>query len=153
MNQNKIKIIYKRNTNGTINQWQIITNKNSYYTIEGIYDGKLTQSKPTMVKGKNIGRSNETTDFEQACKEAESKYAKKIESGYTEDINKIDTAKKFFAPMLAKKYVDYIKQITTPFVLQRKYDGSRLIAMKDGLFTSNGKTYVSFPHIHKLFKA
>ena len=83
----------------------------SYFTKEGLYKGKLTQSKLTFVKGKNIGKKNQTTDYEQTYKEAESKFKRKIESGYSEDINKIDTAKKFFAPMLAHNYLDYKDKI------------------------------------------
>ncbi len=148
----KLKKLYKRNSNNSINQWEIIIKNNSYYTQSGLTGGKIIQSNPTFVKGKNIGRSNETTDYEQACKEAESKFQRKIESGYSEDINKIDTAKKFFAPMLAKKYTEYKNKIEFPVLVEEKIDGARLIAMKNGLFTRNGKEYVSCPHIHKLFK-
>jgi len=52
-------IIYKRNSNKSINQWQILVEGNSYYSEEGILNGKITKSKSTIVKGKNIGRSNE----------------------------------------------------------------------------------------------
>ena len=147
-----MKTLYKRNTNKSINQWQIIVKDNSYYTIEGLLNGKLTQSKPTFVKGKNTGKKNETSDYEQACKEAESKFKRKIESGYSEDINKIDTAKKFFAPMLAHNYLDYKEQIEFPILVEAKIDGARMIIQKEGLFTRKGKKYVSCPHIHELFK-
>jgi DNA ligase-1 len=145
-------IIYKRNTNGSINQWQIFVKDNRYYTEEGILNGKITQSKPSIVKGKNIGKVNETSDFEQACKEAESKHKKKIESGYSEDIKTIDTSKKFFAPMLAHKYLEYKDKISFPILVQPKIDGSRMIIQKEGLFTRNGKKYISCPHISELFK-
>ena len=148
----EFKIIYKRNTNKSINQWQIFVNDNSYYTEEGILKGKITKSKSKIIKGKNIGRSNETTDFEQACKEAESKFTRKIESGYCEDLNKIDTAKKFFAAMLAHKYLDYKNKINLPLLVSPKIDGARMIIQEDGLYTRNGKPYVSCPHIHELFK-
>ncbi len=148
----EFKTIYKRNTNGSINQWKITVNNDSYYTNEGILNGKITQSKNTMVKGKNIGRSNETSDNEQAIKEAESKYKKKIEKGYSEDINKIDTAKKFFSPMLAHKYLNYKDKIEFPVLGSSKIDGARMIIKSDGLYTRNGKEYVSCPHIHELFK-
>ncbi len=144
--------IYKRNTNGSINQWEITVDNNSYYTNEGIVNGKITKSKSTIVKGKNIGRSNETTEFEQACKDAQSKITKKLESGYTEDIKKIDTAKKFFAAMLAHKYTNYKDKLEFPLLVSAKIDGARMIIQKDGLYTRNGKKYVSCPHIHELFK-
>jgi len=147
-----MKTLYKRNTNKSTNQWQIIVKDNSYYTIEGLLNGKLTQSKSTFVKGKNIGKKNQTSDYEQACKEAESKFKRKIESGYSEDINKIDTAKKFFAPMLAHNYLDYKEKIDFPVFVEWKIDGARMIIQKEGLTTRNGQTYVSCPHIHEIFK-
>ena len=144
--------LFKRNTNGSINQWQIIVTDNGYYTKEGIVNGEITQSKTTFVKGKNIGRSNETSDSEQAIKEAESKYKNKIENGYTKNITKIDTSKKFFSPMLAHKYLDYKDNISFPVLVEPKIDGARMIIQKDGLFTRNGKKYVSCPHIEELFE-
>ena len=144
--------LFKRNTNGSINQWQIIVTDNGYYTKEGIVNGEITQSKTTFVKGKNIGRSNETSDSEQAIKEAESKYKNKIEKGYTKNITKIDTSKKFFSPMLAHKYLDYKDNISFPVLVEPKIDGARMIIQKDGLFTRNGKKYVSCPHIEELFE-
>jgi len=148
----ELKKIYKRNTNGSVNQWQIFVVDNSYYTEEGILDGKITTSKSKIIVGKNIGRSNETTDYEQAIKEAEAKQTKKLDSGYSEDLNKIDTAKTFFAPMLAHKYEKYKDKIEFPLLVSPKIDGARMVIQEDGLFTRNGKEYVSCPHITELFK-
>jgi len=144
--------LYKRTSNGTIQQWQIFVDDNSYHTVEGLVDGKLTTSKATFVKGKNAGKANATTDHEQACKDAQSKHTKKLEKGYTLNIEDIDDDKKFFEPMLAKKYVDYKDDIQFPCLVSRKLDGSRLIASKKGLYTRNGKMYVSCPHISDVLK-
>lgn len=150
--EKEFNIIYKRNTNKSVNQWKIFITDNSFYTEEGILEGKITKSKLTIVKGKNIGRSNETTDSEQAIKDAESKYTRKIESGYTTDLKKIDTAKKHFSPMLAHKFDNYKNKVEFPLLASPKIDGARMIIRKEGLFTRNGKEYLSCPHIHELFK-
>lgn len=147
----QFKILFKRNTNESINQWQIIVSDNSYYTEEGLLNGKITQSKSTFVKGKNQGKINQTSDYEQAFKEAESKFKHKIESGYSKDINKIDV-KKFFAPMLAHMYKEYKNRINFPILVEWKIDGHRVIMKKSGCFTRNGKKYNSIPHIYELFK-
>ncbi len=147
-----MKTLYKKNSNGTINQWEIIVKGNSFYTKSGLLSGTITQSNKTFVKGKNKGRSNETSAHEQAQKEAGSKFQHKIDEGYSEDIKKIDTAKKFFAPMLAHKYLDRKDKIEFPVLVECKIDGSRMIIQKEGLFTRNGKKFVSCPHIHELFK-
>jgi len=146
----QLPIIYKRTTTGAEQQWQIIVKDNSFYTIEGQVGGKLTTSKPTTVYGKNIGKSNETSDSEQAYSEAKSKWDKKIEKGYTEDLLAIDTSKKFFEPMLAHKYKDYKDKISFPILVSPKIDGCRMVAQKNGLFTRNGKEYKSCPHISKI---
>jgi ATP-dependent DNA ligase len=148
----KLPIIYKLTQTGATQQWEIISKGNSFYTIEGQLDGKKTQSKPTICDGKNIGRSNETTPEEQAIKEAQAKWDKKIEEGYTEDINDIKTGKKFFAPMLAHKYLDFKDSIEFPVKVSAKIDGCRMIAKNDGLWTRNGKPYNSCPHIQKLLE-
>lgn len=49
-------IIYKYTTKGQVQQWQIVAENDSFYTIEGIVDGKLTKSFPTLCMGKNKGK-------------------------------------------------------------------------------------------------
>lgn len=150
METKKFPIIYKRTENGSVQQWQICVEGNSFYTVEGILNGKLTTSKPTYTFGKNTGKANATTDEEQALKEAEARYKKKLETGYFEDINNIDKGKQFFLPMLAEKYLDRKDKISFPVLVSTKIDGCRMVATNKGLFTRNGKPYVSCPHIHKL---
>lgn len=149
---NQLPIVYKRNTNGSINQWQIIVAGNTYFTIEGLLNGKTTQSKPTIVKGKNGGKKNQTSDSEQAYKDAERKFKYKIEEGYFEDVNKIDNQRKFFEPMLAHSYLEYKDKIMFPIFVEEKIDGARMIIQKSKLTTRNGKEYISCPHIYSAFK-
>lgn len=144
-------IIYKKTQTNAIQQWQIVVDDNSFYTIEGQKNGQLTVSKKTIVHGKNVGRANETSAKEQALKEAESRYKKKLDKDYFEDINKINQ-QKFFAPMLAHKYNDYRNKINFPVLISPKLDGCRMIAQKNGLFTRNGKKYISCPHIEKILQ-
>lgn len=145
-------VLYKRNTNGSLNQWQIVVDGNCFYTIEGLKDGVLTTSKPTCCEGKNIGKANETSPEQQAISEAESKMQKKLDKGYTQKIDDVDTCKEFFSPMLAHKYNDYKDGIQFPVLASRKIDGLRYVARKDGGWTRNGKKYVSVPHIDKILK-
>lgn len=139
----KFKTLYKRTSLGQLQSWQIIVNGNTYYTIEGI--NQLSQSKPTVCVGKNIGRVNETSAEEQALLEAKSLFKKKIDKGYSEDAPQ---ASKFFEPMLAFEREKYEKLLfTVPTYVQPKMDGCRAI-LKDGKLTSrNGKQIVSCPHL------
>jgi ATP-dependent DNA ligase len=149
---NKLPILYKRNINGSIQQWRIVVKQDSFYSEEGLVDGKLTSAVPTIVEGKNLGRANETSANEQALKEAEAKWKKKLEEGYFEDIKDIDNTRKIFKPMLAEKYLERQDEIIFPVLVSTKIDGHRMVARKDGLWTRNGKKYVSCPHIFNMLK-
>ena len=144
-----LPILYKYTTRGQVQQWQIICppNENYYYTIEGISGGKLTTSDPTYCVGKNVGKSNETSDEQQAKNEALAKWEKKISSGYNEVLTK---EKKFFEPMLAFELKQYEKLLfTVPTFIQPKLDGVRASQEDGQLDTRAGKPIVSCPHIAK----
>lgn len=142
-------VLYKYTSKGQAQQWQVVVEKNTFYTIEGIVDGKLTTSLPTVCTGKNIGKANETTPFQQAELEAKAKHQKKLDKGYNE---KLTTEKKFFEPMLAFEYSKYpIDWEKEKYVFaQPKLDGLRAINNGKSIMSRNGKEYVSTPHLlHK----
>lgn len=58
------------------------TNSSYIFVHSSIYNGKIKTNKTIVSKGKNIGKSNATTHFEQAILEAESKFNKKKKEGY-----------------------------------------------------------------------
>ena len=142
-----LPILYKYTTRGQIQQWQIICppNENYYYTIEGIQGGKLTTSEPTYCVGKNVGKSNETSDEQQAQNEALAKWEKKVGAGYNEVLTKDE---KFFKPMLAFELKQYEKLLfTVPTFIQPKLDGVRCYLDNRKLTTRAGKPIVSCPHL------
>jgi len=142
----KLKTIYKKTKTGATQEWTIEVVGNKYRTHSGQVGGAITTNEWTVVYGKNVGKANGTTDEEQALKEAEAKRTKKLESGYFEDVNNIDT-KQYFEPMLAAKWEDYKDKIQYPIYSQPKLDGIRCIVTKDGMFSRNGKPILSAPHI------
>jgi DNA ligase 1 len=148
----QLPTLYKRAKTGAVQTWQITAEDGTFYTIEGLVNGKLTQSSPTICKGKNIGKMNETTAVKQAENEALAKWTKKKEKGYTEDINNVDSVDIHFEPMLAHKYINYKDKLKFPLLISQKLDGLRMIATKSGLATRNGKAFKSCPHIHRILK-
>lgn len=144
-------ILYKRSVNGKISTWQVIVENNSYHTISGYDDGKKIISEPTYCYGKNIGKSNQTTDNQQAEAEAEAMFKKRLELGYFKDKAEIDDPV-YFKPMLAHKFEDYENKVQYPLYSQPKYDGIRCIVKSDGMWTRNGKKIVSAPHIYNELK-
>ncbi len=141
--------IYKRDSKGNVRVWRMELDGNRYRTIAGLQDGAQTTSEWTVVEGKNVGRSNETSPEEQARSEVESHYEKKLKVDYHRNLDNVDVAK-IYKPMLAKKWedrmakIDYAKDGVT---FQPKLDGIRCIANKDGLWSRTGKPIVAVPHI------
>lgn len=148
----KFPVLYKYTQKGQIQQWQIIADNDSFYTIEGIQGGKLTTSLPTVCTGKNIGRSNETSEAEQALAEAQAKWQKKVDSGYNEVLS---ADKKFLEPMLAFEYKKYpvdwkaVKAGKLKVFAQPKLDGLRCINESNTQMSRNGKPYLATPHLNQ----
>ena len=142
----KFQTIYKATKTGATQEWTIEVVGNKYRTHSGQVGGVITTNEWTVVYGKNTGKLNETTDKEQALKEANAKRIKKLESGYFEDMKNI-YMEQYFEPMLASKWEDSKDKITYPIYSQAKLDGIRCIVTKDGMFSRNGKPIISAPHI------
>ena len=147
----KLDTIFKKTKTGATQEWTIEVSDNKYRTHSGQCGGQITTNAWTVVYGKNIGKSNETTDNEQAMLEAVAKRTKKLESGYFENIKHINK-KQYFEPMLASKWEDSKDKISYPIFSQPKLDGIRCIVTKDGMFSRNGKPIISAPHILRSLK-
>jgi ATP-dependent DNA ligase len=138
------------------------------------YEGtKIVVSERLIEKGKNIGRSNETTPMQQAVSEAQSSWNKKRDAGYApdgasaavaaaSDASDTDVGSAHAAsatasataaataplPMLAQDFTKRGKSIVFPCIAQRKLDGVRCVAVQGvGLFSRNGK---KFPHLQHI---
>lgn len=159
------KTLYKRLSTGKIQQWtvDVIYIQDEFYLKHGwnlqtkvIYtfgqlDGKQQVKEVTYKLGKNLGKSNETTPYEQAILDAESDVRKKMTSGYVEDINSIDDIDKVPKVMLAHEYLKHSSKVEKyDYVyMQTKIDGFRCIAnIVDGrLYTRSRKEILTMPHI------
>ena len=129
--------LYGKSTSGKIKEWNISVLKmgdGSCYieTEHGYEDGKKQLDQRYVGEGKNLGRANETTVYEQACSEAQSAHSRKKDSGYVEDKDKIPTTSEgLFLPMLAHRYDKHSAKISFPCLVQPKLDGVRMLARKD----------------------
>ena len=119
--------LYKMDSKGKIRQWSITAwdegaNRCHYEQEHGLQDGKLQTTSTKVSKGKNIGKANETSAWEQCKLEAESLWRKQRDrKGYTEDI---PTGKPKL-PMLAHKFHEHKKKLKWPCYCQPKLDGIR----------------------------
>lgn len=145
--------LYAKSSTGKIKQWCATAQKpNILVTSNGYVDGKATiREKP--VKGKNIGRSNETTPFQQACSDAQSKMNKKMDEGYVLDQKDLE-GQVLLLPMLAHPYGKRKHDIKYPALVQPKLNGVRCLADNDCKYhTRKGKEYYSLDHLNTEVKA
>jgi len=148
---------------------QVIDNKTSsqLVTDKGQFLGAYQSDTKEFVIGKNVGRANETTHFQQAISEADSKVNKQKDEGYKlwdgdlvpgpnvakeilewlTDQGKGTDASGDLKPMLAHKD---LKSIKFPCLIQRKYDGIRCFSKVNGgttMKSRNGKDFNYLQHI------
>ncbi len=166
MKTNALPTLYKKTNTGALQQWDICVEQTPerfgvIVTRYGQVGGAIQETRDTVRKGKNIGRTNETSAYEQAVAEAKAKWKKQIErQGYVEDKERAEAgetdAEGGIAPMLAKPYEDAKHKVTYPCAMQRKFNGVRCIVMIDEgkvtLWTRKRKPIVSVPHIVKAYE-
>lgn len=145
--------LYKKTKTGKVQQWTISVQETGAgygrITVEhGQRHGKKQIITKDIVSGKNVGKKNATTPFQQALSESSSKWNKQVDAGYTEDSSGVSSV---ILPMLAKTYIP--KSITMGSVaLQPKLNGVRCLAYRRCsrvvLMSRKGKEYTkNLPHI------
>jgi len=145
---------------------------NTLHSSKGHLGGAQQEDAKIFHEGKNIGRANETSAYEQAISEAKSMFNKLLDKGYKEEPFNIETAddradlwsflKKHqgkdasgnLRPMLAQKKLKITKW---PVYVQRKYDGIRSFSRMDAdgdihVTSRNGKEFDSLDHIKESLK-
>lgn len=150
--------LFQKSKSGKIKLWNISVHQfvegGEIRTEYGIVQGKMQISNDLVTKGKNIGKTNETTPVQQAVAEAESKWTKKQErEGYVQSMMDTDKDERpGIDPMLAHRYDKYPDAMNFPCYVQPKLDGHRCIAIiKDGKceLWSRSRTIISgVPHIN-----
>ena len=144
--------LYKRDKKGKLMEWNIWHDGVSYTTSSGYVGGAITETLPTFVEQKNIGKANETSIEQQVLNEVASKIQYQIDHGYSYEI---PSEEKRFEVSLADKYPDRQEKgkLDFPYIVEPKLDGLRCyIKMVDDeirMFSRGHKEFVSCPHIAK----
>ena len=126
----KLPVLYGKSSSGALLFWECFTEDNVITIRHGQLGGKV-QEKQTVCKGKNIGKSNETTDNQQADLEATAKWVKQKKKGYYETKEEaLDHVE--FTPMKLASWKDQSHKITYPCYVQPKLDGQRYMVSVDG---------------------
>lgn len=170
--------LYKKGTKGETRIWKIVVSENQdghgiIDSQSGTLDGKQVPSREIIIEGKNSGKANATTPYEQAISEAESKAKLKIKEGYVDSMDLLQEAgtkgsgnkgpmlAQCYDPTGAKKGSKTLLQLrkgkNSKFVgVQRKKDGNRanphIRFNQDGthveFFSRSGdKMAYDFPHL------
>lgn len=151
----RLNKLYKRSTTGAILFWEIEVQENKHRTHSGQIDGTTTTTEWTICLPKNEGKLNATTANEQAVKDAQSKWKKKLDrEQFVESLADLDVIK-FVQPMLAQKFEDRVNELnfSDGVWVQCKLNGARCIATKNGLYSRKGSEWKSVPHISEALKA
>jgi ATP-dependent DNA ligase len=145
----KLDTLYKRDSNDGIRQWTIEINSTGYRTHSGLVGGKIVTSEWFKVMATNVGRANHRTLSEQAIFEAQAKWQKKIDSGYSTNQVSCNSSEVKISPMLAKKWEDRKDKISFPLASQPKLDGMRCWIDANGAWTRNGKRWMTVDFLTK----
>lgn len=158
------RTLYKKTTTGATQTWTIGVEgptPNGYGIIVTRFGQAGTdnpqEARDTITQGKNEGKTNRTTAYQQAVKEAEARWMKKKKSGYVEEIDKavaceVDAViEGGINPMLAHKFSEQGHKIEFPCFAQPKLDGVRCIAIIENgactLWSRTRKQILSMSHI------
>jgi ATP-dependent DNA ligase len=140
-----VKRMYKLNTNGSTQVWEIHSNDSQYWSESGRLGGAMIVSAPTDVVAKQKRTLAEQVEF--IC---QSKINKQIDKKYVEDVADIHTADEKllgFTVMLAHEYEKQKRKIVFPCIGQPKLDGIRCPTTADGMFSRGRKRFNSCLHI------
>lgn len=162
----QLPTLYKKDSKGKIQYWTIFTEicatntgARDIVVRHGKEGGKEQETRDTITEGKNLGKANETSAYEQADLEAKAKWTKQIErKGYVENKEDLDKDLRPGAePMLAHRYDKSPEKIEFPCYIQPKLDGHRCVAIvKNGkceLFSRQRKPITGVPHINAAIEA
>ena len=147
--------LYKLGSTGAEQQWtiKVVPTEDGFANIVTEYgqiEGTKQTASDTVKEGKNPGKKNATTAYQQACSQANSTWKKKLKDGYSETRGGGDISMK---PMLAKKYKEEKKKVTFPCYVQPKLDGVRCLAKRTGdsilLVSREGNEHKGLEHIRE----
>lgn len=153
-------MLYKKSSTGKIVEWEISVAKKINASVINISYGqqggkKIPKSKCLTV-GKNIGKSNETSHYEQAVLEAQAKFQKQLDDGYVRTLAEliagvVDVSiEGGVAPVLAQTY-EPDKHKSFPYYIQAKLNGHRMTAVKRNgiveLWSRKRKKITTLPHV------
>jgi ATP-dependent DNA ligase len=174
-NEKTFETLYGYDVKNKIKEWNICVKDHGDHSLMsysyGYIDGKKVECVQKITKGKNIGKKNETTHYQQAILEAQSKWTRKSDEGYLTNLQQLKNQKQqlnttqnnqkqntkqienleneiknlnlSIFPMLAQDFFKHRSKLKFPCYIQKKLDGYRLIYdyKSDKLQSRTGKVF------------
>jgi DNA ligase-1 len=156
--------LYKIHTTGKIGYWECVATMPVFpeypatllMKSAGSLDAKYVETTD-HIKGKNIGKANETTPYEQALLDMASKARKKMDKGYTESMpaageeatNTLGYELPQKAATLNWSKIDKDVDWENAYA-QRKIDGHRALVKNGIMYSSGGKPITTLPQFKGL---
>jgi DNA ligase-1 len=143
-------MLYKKDSKSKIRFLDISTDGATIVQVSGVLGGKHV-TNVSECKGKNVGKSNETSHKEQAEIEAKAKIVKKLKEGYFKtEQEAIDEV--VILPMLAKVFEKEERKVVYPCYAQPKLDGMRALGdcSKKSLTSRSGNLITTLFHISSI---
>lgn len=142
--------LYSKTATGAINEWVCWVVGDEVCVRWGQLNGAQQEARFKCLP-KNEGRSNATTAWQQAVKEAVAKWNKQKKRKYSETLESAGKTV-HIRPMLALDWKEHKHRISYPVVVQPKFDGVRCLAyLKDGqvYLQSRGGDPWLLPHLQR----
>jgi len=139
------KRVYKKDSRGKIRTTIFTVVGNKVTMQSGLLEGKLKETS-FVCKGKNKGKTNETSDEQQALLEAKSRIAKKLDEGYFYSVEGAEN-NEVVLPMLAQTFSDNLVDFSETITISPKFDGMRALYSQEGFKSRKGKVITTMPHI------
>lgn len=114
------------------------TSSSAWHTTSTGKTSKIIWAVPYYAEPKNVGRSNETSNEQQAHAEFTSMVAKEVR--LREQVR--------MQAQSAKKVSDHLKKLKYPIIVQPKYDGMRLLTTGPEVWSRGNKDAVMRPIAH-----
>jgi DNA ligase-1 len=168
-----METLYQLDSAGKVKVWTIevlaCPERSDIVVQSGKLGGKLITNTSSISEGKNQGRSNETTHWEQAVSEMESTIKLKLKKGYVHNLLEVKSSSVLGsgvpAPMLAQKYdrtgkqkgsktLAQLKLLGKEIIIQPKLDGNRcMIKIENGIGTMYTRSGDIMPvQLHHILK-
>jgi DNA ligase 1 len=151
----KLPTLYAKSSQGKTKCWEVEVKTSPVHLVisHGYEGGKMTEERRPVV-GKNEGRANATTDYQQACLEAKARWTKQKDKSYREEGEETPITT---LPMLAKDYKKYKHKVSFPCYVQPKLNGVRALVSRDKsgaicFMSRGGKEYTTLGHLHSYFQ-